>query len=178
VIIRSATAQDLHAIALLHVSTWQKAYRGVVPQPYLDQLSVDARQAAWADIFEKGGSELSVAEDSGEILGFISYGKSRDNDASGNTGEIYAIYVAPQHWSTGIGWGLLQYSWQDLNNRAFTCAAVWVLVENARAIRFYERAGFRQCRGSETSIDIGGKRLLEVRYEIAIIYQRDRADRR
>ena len=167
-IIRSATAQDLHAIALVHVSTWQEAYRGVVLQPYLDQLSVDARQAAWVEIFEKGGSELSVAEDSGEILGFISYGKSRDKDASENTGEVYAIYVAPPHWSTGIGCELLQHSWQDLNDREFAHATVWVLAENTRAIRFYERAGFRQCRGSETSIDIGGERLLEVRYEVAI----------
>ena len=95
VIIRSATAQDLQAIALVHVSTWQEAYRGVIPQSYLDQLSVEARQAAWSDIFEKGGAKLSVAEDSGEILGFISYGKSRDKDASDNTGEIFAIYVAP-----------------------------------------------------------------------------------
>ena len=167
-IIRSVTAQDLHAIALVHISTWQVAYRGVVPQPYLDQLSVDARQAAWVEIFEKGGSKLSVAEDSGEILGFISYGKSRDNDASENTGEIYAIYVAPPHWSTGIGWELLQHSWQDLNDREYARATVWVLAENTRATRFYERAGFRLCLGSETSIDIGGERLLEVRYEVAI----------
>ena len=112
-------------------------------------------------------SELIVAESSSTVLGFCSYGDSRDRDTSDGTGEIYAIYVAPEHWSNGVGRALLQESVRNLKGKGFSCITVWVLSQNARAIRFYERAGFNRCAGSGKDIQIGGEQLLEVRYEVA-----------
>ena len=40
---------------------------------------------------------------------------------------------------------------------------LWVLEENARARRFYERAGFAAA-GESIECDIGGKTLRELRY--------------
>ena len=167
-IIRPALLEDSHGIALVHVSSWQHAYRGIVPQSYLDQLSVANREEQWVDVFERGSSETLVADAAGHIVGFISYGNSRDEHALRDVGEIHAIYVASSHWSTGVGRSLWEAALARLRELSLAQAIVWVLVANEQAIRFYERVGFALSRGSETPVEIGGMRLPKVRYEIAI----------
>jgi len=167
-IIRPALVRDSHGIALVHVSSWQDAYRGIVPQSYLDQLSVADRERRWVEFFERGSSETLVADTAGHIVGFISYGNSREENALRHVGEIYAIYVASSHWSTGVGRSLWEAASARLRELSLAQAIVWVLVANEQAIRFYERVGFSISKGSETPVEIGGMRLPKVRYEIAI----------
>jgi ribosomal protein S18 acetylase RimI-like enzyme len=167
-VIRRALAEDSHGIALVHVSSWQHAYRGIVPQAHLDQLSVADREKRWVEYFDRGDSETLVADAEGQILGFISYGKSRRERAEPDEGEIYAIYVSSSHWSTGVGRSLWEAAFSRLRELGFVRAIVWVLTENEKAIQFYVRAGFTLCRGSETTVEIGGQKLPEVRYDIAI----------
>jgi ribosomal protein S18 acetylase RimI-like enzyme len=167
-VIRRALPEDSHGIALVHVSSWQHAYRGIVPQPHLDQLSVADREKRWVEIFERRASETLVADTEGHIVGFISYGKSRQEQAEQEEGEIYAIYVSSSHWSRGVGRSLWEAALAHLRGLGFARAIVWVLAANEKAIRFYERAGFTVCKGSEKAVEIGGKKLPEVRYGIAI----------
>ena len=167
-IIRLALAEDSHGIALVHVSSWQHAYRGIVPEAYLDQLSVADRERRWLEIFERGGSETLVADREGQVVGFISFGKSRHEQAGRHEGEIYAIYVSSSYWSTGVGRSLWEAALARLRELGFVRAMVWVLAANEKAIRFYGRAGFTLCKGSETAVEIGGKNLPEVRYGITI----------
>jgi L-amino acid N-acyltransferase YncA len=167
-IIRPALVEDSHGIALVHVSSWQHAYRGIVPQSYLDQLSVANREKQWVEVFERGSSVTLVAEAAGHIVGFISYGNSRAEHALQDVGEIHAIYVASSHWSTGVGRSLWEAALARLRELSLAQAIVWVLAANEQAIRFYERVGFALSEGSETPVEIGGMRLPKVRYEIAI----------
>jgi ribosomal protein S18 acetylase RimI-like enzyme len=167
-VIRRALTEDSHGIALVHVSSWQHAYRGIVPQTYLDQLSVADREKRWVEILDRGGSETLVADAEGDVVGFISYGKSRRERAEREEGEIYSIYVSSSHWSTGVGRSLWEAALARLRELGFVRAIVWVLAANEKAIQFYERVGFTLCEGSETTVEIGGKELPEVRYDIAI----------
>jgi ribosomal protein S18 acetylase RimI-like enzyme len=141
-VIRRAATKDSHGIALVHVSSWQHAYRGIVPQAYLDQLSVADREKRWVDTFDRGDSETLVADADGHVVGFISYGKSRQEPAEREDGEVYAIYVSSSHWSTGVGRSLWEAALARLRALGFVRAIVWVLAANERAIHFYERAGF------------------------------------
>lgn len=167
-VIRRAVAEDSHGIARVHISSWQDAYRGIVPQAHLDQLSVVDREKRWGEVLDRGDSETLVANAEGRIVGFVSYGKSRQEGAERGEGEIYAIYVCSSHWSTGVGRSLWEAALTRLREGGFVRAIVWVLAANEKAIQFYERVGFTLCKGSETTVEIGGKTLPEVRYEIAI----------
>lgn len=167
-IIRRATIHDSHNIAHVHVSAWQEAYRGIVPSTYLDGLSVSDREARWNEFFDCGASEILVADEASDIVGFSAYGATRDDDAADGTGEIYAIYVAPSRWSTGVGHALWAQSRQGLMDLGYSRVTLWVLTANERAIRFYERAGFQLCADSETIIDIGVDSFPEVRYEATV----------
>ncbi len=80
----------------------------------------------------------------------------------GQVGEVYAIYVAPAWWSTGVGRGLMSAVLSALTTEAYRRVVLWVLADNARARRFYDRAGFGADGGTNILTGLGG--VLELRY--------------
>jgi ribosomal protein S18 acetylase RimI-like enzyme len=101
------------------------------------------------------------------VVGFASVGPDRD-DAS--FGEVRAIYVDPSYWSTGVGLALMRRGARHLTEAGFDEIRLWVLEENPRARRFYERYGF--VLDGTTKLDtIGGDRpdatvVAELRYAL------------
>ncbi len=89
------------------------------------------------------GSATFVVEDGGEVVGFASVGASRDEDAE-QEAELYAIYLHPSRWGTGIGRALLQRAEESMRSSGFRRALLWVLEGNERAERFYRAAGWEQ----------------------------------
>jgi ribosomal protein S18 acetylase RimI-like enzyme len=165
--IRRALETDALGIATVHVRTWQAAYRGIVPDTHLDSLSVEARASVWREALVRGTpEEVWVAVIGGEVAGWIAFGPTRDGQQDAKTGEVEAVYVAAQYWGTGVGRELWQQARRCLADRGFTKVTLWVLLENTRAIRFYRAAGFAPNRESEKQIIVGGKPLMEIRYEI------------
>ncbi|MBP6749981.1 MAG: GNAT family N-acetyltransferase [Xanthomonadaceae bacterium] len=162
--IRSADSADSRAIATVHVESWRHAYAGLLPEAYLAALSVEEREAMWRSAFEQHPDRLVIASCEDRIVGFAAFGPSHDRDARPDRAEIYAIYVAPTYWSTGVGRRLLLETLRRFQAAGNTAASLWVLADNERAIRFYERAGFSVDPQSRKSIEIGGVALDEVRY--------------
>jgi ribosomal protein S18 acetylase RimI-like enzyme len=162
--LRSAALSDARAIAEVHVDAWRAAYADIVPDEHLRSLSVDRREASWRDAIARGVPEVWVAERDGKVAGWIAVGASRDADAAVGMGELQAIYIAPDRWSTGVGRALWEAGQRRLVEHRFTAVTVWVLEENARAIRFYRAAGFLPEMTSRKQITIGGKGLWEIRF--------------
>ncbi len=73
ILIRPAQKEDAYKIARVHIVTWQTAYRGQLPDTYLDSLSVEKRATVWDKRLEASalGASTFVAEESGHIVGFI-----------------------------------------------------------------------------------------------------------
>jgi ribosomal protein S18 acetylase RimI-like enzyme len=163
--IRPAVESDARAVATVHVLTWQSAYRGIVPDAYLDSLSIDRRESFWRLALQKETPELWLAETDSTVIGWSSFGASRDADAGAHTGELEALYLLPQYWQTGTGRALWLVTRRRLIERSFTTATLWVLSANLRAIRFYTAAGFTSNPASEKEINVGGRSLRERRYE-------------
>ncbi|MEU3524688.1 GNAT family N-acetyltransferase [Streptomyces sp. NPDC038707] len=161
--IRPMTLADCDRVSEIRVRGWQHAYRGLVPQPYLDRLSVAADAERRRERFADGAGPVVnlVAERDGRVLGWAAVGPYRDGDAYTADAELYAVYVDPAHLGGGIGRALLAAA-------AGRCPAgarllLWVLKGNAPARRFYERAGFR-ADGAEEPFDADGVPVSEVRY--------------
>jgi ribosomal protein S18 acetylase RimI-like enzyme len=161
-IVRSARLEDALPIATIHVDAWRVAYRGIVPDEYLHALSIDQRHAGWRQILA-GGESVWVGEDGDKIVGWISAAQTRDVDASQWTGEIWAVYIAPDHWRQGAGRALCEAAEQELRRQGFTDVTLWVLKDNERALRFYESIGFVLDDCEDRIIERGGKALREVR---------------
>jgi GNAT superfamily N-acetyltransferase len=162
--IRQVVAADARGVATVHVHTWQAAYRGIVPDAYLDTLSIDKREHIWRESIRRGTPETWVAESSSQVIGWTAFGASRDPGARAQIGELEAIYLLPLYWGTGTGRALWLQTRRRLIDRGFQGATLWVLSDNARAIRFYAAGGFIPDPSTEKELSIAGRTLKEIRY--------------
>lgn len=123
----------------MHALSWQLGYAGILPEAVL--MSLDpremAKQSAETAANPDNGSSRLVAERDGAIVGFVVYGPNRDD---ADLGQIYALYVHPDHWGTGVADELIKAAFQALPQSE---VRLWVLAENPRARRFYEKHGMR-----------------------------------
>src|SRR5258708_6075760 len=101
--IRLATIEDAAGIAEVQVRGWHAAYHGIIPDSYLETFTVEMRTERWLSILSEAHHPLWVAEEAGQICGWISAGASRDEDAGPETGELWALYVHPDRWRGGLG---------------------------------------------------------------------------
>ena len=145
--IRAAIGDDASAIAAVHVASWRETYAGLMPQTMLTSLAVSDRTVRWKHILDQAegpeGPSVFVAEHGGDLVGFASSGSQRDPNllAQGFTGEITAIYVLQDMQGRGAGRRLMAAIVEDLQSVGYDAASLWVLRENRRARRFYERPG-------------------------------------
>jgi len=163
VIVRRAALDDAPAIAAVHVQAWQAAYKGIVPDAFLDALRVEERTTRWRQNLAEGASTVCVAESPEGVVGWASVGACRDADATATTGELWAIYVAPGRWRHGVGRAMWAWGQSHLEQAGFTSAVVWVLEENRSARRFYATVGFVPAPDATKMVEIGGVSLPEVR---------------
>ena len=164
-IIRPAEPKDAYEIAVVHVKTWQHAYKGQLPDDYLASLSIEQRAEMWTNILAKQekNSHCLVAENEGVIVAWCSVGKNRDSDMADNTGELWGIYVLPEYNARGIGSKLMQKGLSLLKEEGFAKATLWVLSTNEKSKAWYESRGWK-CEGGIKTESRFGLELNEVRY--------------
>lgn len=133
--------------AYVHWKSWQETYPGLVDQTYLDSLTLEKCRA----IARQWPDNLLVAKDGDRVVGFAGYGAHGDKTLP-DTGEVFAIYVLREYHGTGVGLELMQAALEKLS--PYRRFAVWVLKGNGRAIRFYEKCGFR-ADGTEKPVTLG-----------------------
>ncbi len=116
-----------------------------------------------------GSASALVAEDEGGIYGWARVGRSRDPDAGDEVGELWGLYLHPDHWKRGLGRELHDAALAELRRQGFTRATLWVLDSNAPARRFFERQGWRD-DGAKKADRVGELRtpVEEVRYRISL----------
>jgi ribosomal protein S18 acetylase RimI-like enzyme len=164
--VRPARPEDAAAIAEVHVRTWQAAYEHVFGAEALATLDVDQRRARWEEALSEShpGSSAFVAEaDDDRVVGFASTGASGDAEGEG---ELYAIYVLPAAWGSGAGPALMRAAVDSLRAAGFPAATLWVLDDNPRARRFYEREGW-VADGRREGVHLGVG-TVEIRYRMTL----------
>ena len=151
VIKKPETEEEILGRAEVHRKTWQAAYRGLIPDSFLFDPAFGERCERIARRQTEG---ILIAKDGERVIGLAGFGRSREEDRPGD-GEIFGLYVLPEYWGRGVGYALMN----EAALRLDVCAGItlWVLEGNERAIRFYERYGFR-FDGREQTIMVGEPR--------------------
>ena len=148
------TEEEMSGKAYVHWKSWHEAYTGLIPDSYLEKVTREkCEQTArrWPD-------NLLLALDGDRVVGFAGYGSYRDETLP-DTGEVFALYILREYYGSGVGRALMETALDKLGR--FPSVALWVLKDNGRAIRFYEKCGFRP-DGTEQTITLG-KELTEIR---------------
>ncbi|MEO6957316.1 MAG: GNAT family N-acetyltransferase [Antricoccus sp.] len=136
-LIRPPVADDIDALAKLHVLTWQQTYSDIVPASALGPAAIAVRQRLWSYLIVELGPQpgLLVAEYDRQLVGFISAGESTAEGAV-RPEQLMALYLEKSHHGSGLAQQLLD---AVLGRRP---AELWVAAKNPRAMSFYRRNGF------------------------------------
>jgi RimJ/RimL family protein N-acetyltransferase len=162
VIIRKAIISDAEQMANIHARSWEAAYANIIPQNAIAETNA-RRSDLWNRILSKEGGSFKFAICNGEkVIGLLTFGESRDEDADTNTLEIYSIYLLPEYLGKGFGKSAMDFVNLFAKNNGYIKITLWVLEENYRARRFYEKCGYA-FDGTEKELFIG-KLLKEIRY--------------
>ena len=152
-------SDDRRSVSHIYEESWKYAYRGIVPQSYLDNLS----EGSWVKALDSPDwSSLVLIDEEGQLAGTSSFCRSRFPTYP-DDGEIISIYLLPQAMGRGWGAALLKRAMEELAKRGFDRVFLWVLEENTHARAFYARMGFENS-GTYMDSEIGGKLLRELRY--------------
>ncbi len=142
----------------IYAKSWKEAYKGIVPQAYLDELSLER----WTPILASSVYQGYVLEENGEYIATSSISPARDEEMQG-FGEVMSIYVLPKYYNKGYGQKLFSFVLLKLKEMGFSNIYLWVLEDNKNAINFYKKNGF--FHNGDTKIqNIGGKDLKELRF--------------
>jgi ribosomal protein S18 acetylase RimI-like enzyme len=161
--IRRQRLADVAAVSQVRARSWRAAYDGIVPAAFLDSFEPTPESIARDEerFLGRGGQVYSFVALLDEILvGFVVAGP--DRDLGPPAGEVWAIYVDPAYWGSGIGNRLLGKALGALRDADRDPIALWVLEENRPARSFYEHAGFVPT-GERRHIDLGVP-LPEIKY--------------
>lgn len=160
---RRAAVADARIVAVIRNRGWQSAYRGHMPDAYLDALSVDDTAARWRARLADETNYIFICEHEGRAVGFVATARSRDEDAADKAGEIVCLHILPEEWRKGYGRRLLDAALAHLTAEGFADVTLWVLQGNERACRFYEALGF--ARDGATKVErLDGLELQEFRF--------------
>lgn len=142
VVVRPARPADAAAIARVRIDAWRATYRGIVPDAYLDAMSVADNEAFWQRILAAQSplASVFVAAEGGRVVGFAS-ANVRDPPKLGFDAELSAIYLAADHKRHGLGRRLVAAVAASQRERGASGLIAWVFAKNQPARAFYETLG-------------------------------------
>ena len=155
IIIRHPEKEDVRQIAEILVEDWQKAYRGIMDDAFLDSMNVDQRYEIEVKRYEK----YIVAADGNEIQGYAWLEATDEEPADC---EVIALYVRYAKRGNGIGKLLMQYAVDHFRETGKKKMIVWCLKENHESRKFYEKVGGKEFRTG--SHHWGGKEYEMISY--------------
>ena len=142
--IRYIKVEDAKRVAQINVEGWQTAYRGIIPDDFLDSLDVKSRTDSVKDTISENPNEGFVFEDERQlILGFCQFGELRWVEEFGDECdcEMYAIYVSLDSRGRGVGKALMEAAFAEFRAQNKKSMLVNVLEGNTASVDFYRNLG-------------------------------------
>jgi ribosomal protein S18 acetylase RimI-like enzyme len=169
--IRTTSAADEPAVTQIRQETWLTAYAQIIDPVTIEPVTAPRGRASATPRSDRTSlvaeaPRAAAIADPRVIVGYASFGPERSVASAasvgsggsggsgakpgaltpaglaGETGELYTLYVAPAHRSTGAGRALTDAALDGLRAAGYQRVVLWTLTENARARRFYDKAGF------------------------------------
>ncbi|MDF1778200.1 MAG: GNAT family N-acetyltransferase [Rhizobiaceae bacterium] len=136
--IRTASERDLQEIRALLVNAWHDTYDSIYGADKVSEINEDWHSLnALKPKLTQPDSEFILA-DAGEGISGMAFASTRD----GKVVDLHQLYVLPQSQGQGVGTLLLD----EIENCFAEAKSIRLEVEetNAKALAFYEKAGFHE----------------------------------
>lgn len=150
-LVRKATADDLHKLSAFILEAWREAgpgalgFAGATDEVIRELASEQTLKAMLVNPV----LQIFVAEDAGGFVGFSSLKR-----VDSGTVELSGIVVLQSLVGRGLGTGLFEMAWESAAKEGYLKMAVKTEVVNDRAIAFYKKLGFFET--ARTTEDVEG----------------------
>ena len=157
--LRALTAADAAQVAGVHAESWRSAYRGILPDSYLDR-DVDAeRLVYWENrLNAPGQGDCGVLALNHETPVGFGFAIANESPAWGHL--LDNLHVLSSLRGMGVGRALLLALTEALGREAADNGLhLWVYAANHAACRFCARLGASQLHSEVVDIKGGGRTL-------------------
>jgi GNAT superfamily N-acetyltransferase len=145
IVVRAATREDAEAMVQLTAGGWRQAYRGMVPDAYIEKLPIPGWRHDISSGLRKPRLDAFslIAEADGEAAGYCFVAApGREEPEDSKHAELVALYVDQAHWRAGIGRRLLERAVDRTRELEYRDMHLWTFDANERAKSFYEATGW------------------------------------
>lgn len=164
-LLRTATSANAPLIAGMHAQSWASAYRGILPDDFLDREMTAERAKHWNTRFDElasGAGEVLIAIQDDRAIGFVCL-VAPDENGSVLVDNLHAL---PGAKGSGLGTAMLSVAAQWARDRGATSMYLYVLEPNVAAIGFYESRGWRLAGREDDTM--GGIDIIALRYVLPV----------
>ena len=161
--IRYANKDDADTIALINSKSFQHAFQGIIPGNFLKE------RFSYERLKERLYKELNESTATSCIMykydipvGMLTFAKDDNKERDNSEIDIWRIYLLPEYWGQNLGVEFLDWVIKELKRKGYKKVALWVVEENIRARKFYEKVGF--IHEGEIRIINAGREIQEHRY--------------
>ena len=153
--IRKAVLDDAKFIAKIIIKSWQTAYRGIIDDNYLDNLSYEKIEKVWEKNIENqnDNDKIFVYEENSKIQGVIRFGLPQDKSDNKYNAEIHVLYVEPTLKRKGIGSKLFEFAKDDFIKQNMRDLIIWCVKGNIQGINFYSKMGGKMVSSKKSIIN-------------------------
>jgi GNAT superfamily N-acetyltransferase len=132
--VRRARLEDAESFVCAYEAAWDATMGAIVGRPLQELAPFEERIERFRTGLEQPQPDASVwvAERDGDLVGV----------AVGVGAELRALFVVPEAWGSGAANALMEAVLGAIGSGGAQEATLWVVEENGRARRFYEREGW------------------------------------
>ena len=161
--IRYAKNDDASTIALINSTSFQQAFQGIIPDDFLkERFSYEKLKDRLYKESNEGTATSCIMYKDSIPVGMLTFAKDDHKERDNSEIDIWRIYLLPEYWGQNLGIELIQWSIEELKGKGYKKVALWVVEENVRARKFYEKVGFNH--EGEMRIINPGREMTEYRY--------------
>ena len=161
--IRYANKDDADTIALINSKSFQHAFRGIIPDDFLkEKFSYERLRERLYKELNEGTATSCIMYKNDIPVGMLTFAQDDYKDRDSSEIDLWRIYLLPEYWGQNLGIEFIDWGIKELNRKGYKKVALWVVEENERARRFYEKVGF--IHDGEIRIINPGRELNEYRY--------------
>ena len=136
--IREANAEDIEPIASLYVMNWKKTYVGLLPDNFLNGLTVNDEIKKWQEYLTKEKHRIFVAYENESFLGFSA---CKEDEELKNCLYLDSLHVSETSRGKGVGTKLINTVGSYAYIKGYEHMSICIVKGNDNAKRIYEKMG-------------------------------------
>jgi ribosomal protein S18 acetylase RimI-like enzyme len=150
---RTATVDDLPAIAKIFLRCWTISYKSVLSESARDSFTPESAAELWRKSIElPEDKQTLLLIDGKKAVAVFRIGSDKDDSSRGH---LFSLYVDPDSAGRGFGKGALKEAMKRNRDRGFIQMTLWVFANNETANSLYTKNGFAPTGKSRTTPEWG-----------------------